>query len=116
VEKAIIEWIKFFKFNMGLQLADKVTALDAFQATEGTAGHREAAESIYSPVQLSGSLCKCGQCTKLYIFIKKKKTIEIIGNILKQATNNIVINCHSLFFNLILSLTYYKFLWCSLNV
>lgn len=39
-EKAIIEWIKFFKFNMGLQMADKVTTLDAFQTTEGTAGHR----------------------------------------------------------------------------
>lgn len=34
-EKAIIEWIKFFKFNVGLQLADKDTTLDAFQATEG---------------------------------------------------------------------------------
>lgn len=52
-EKAIIEWIKFFKFNMGLQLADKVTALDGFQATEDTAGHREAAESIHSLVLLS---------------------------------------------------------------
>lgn len=54
-EKAIIERIKFFKFNMGLQLADKVTALDGFQATVDTAGHREAAESIHSLVLLSAS-------------------------------------------------------------
>lgn len=47
-EKAIIEWIKFFKFNMRLQLAVKVTVLDGFQAAEGTAGHREAAESFNS--------------------------------------------------------------------
>lgn len=38
---------------MGLQLADKVTALDGFQATEDTAGHREAAESIHSLVLLA---------------------------------------------------------------
>lgn len=54
-EKAIIEWIKFLKFNMGLQLADKVTALDGFQATEDTAGHRQAAESIYSLALLSAN-------------------------------------------------------------
>lgn len=40
---------------MGLQLADKVTALDGFQATVDTAGHREAAESIHSLVLLSAS-------------------------------------------------------------
>lgn len=48
-EKAIIEWIKFFKFNRGLQLYVRVYSLDGFQATEGTAGHREAAESIRPP-------------------------------------------------------------------
>lgn len=73
MEKAIIEWIKFFKFNMGLQLADKVTALDAFQATEGTAGHREAAESIYSPVQLSGSSVNVGHALSFTFSLKKKK-------------------------------------------
>ena len=52
-EKAIIEWIKFFKFDVGLQLADKITALDDFQATEDTAGHKEAAMSIRSLVLLS---------------------------------------------------------------
>lgn len=64
-EKAIIEWIKFFKFNLGLQLADKVTALDGFQATVDTAGHREAAESIRSLVCLSASSPYVG-CVHLY--------------------------------------------------
>lgn len=54
-EKAIMEWIKFFKFSMGLLLPDKVTALDGFQGTEDTAGHREADESIHSLVLLSAS-------------------------------------------------------------
>lgn len=58
---------------MGLQLADKVTALDAFQATEGTAGHREAAESIYSPVQLSGSSVNVGHALSFTFSLKKKK-------------------------------------------
>lgn len=60
-EKAIIEWIKFFRFNMGLQLADKVTALDGFQATGDTAGRRGAAESIHSPVLLSASSLYVGR-------------------------------------------------------
>lgn len=71
--KAIIEWIKFFKFNMGLQLADKVTALDAFQATEGTAGYREAAESIHSPVQLSVSFVNTGHALSFRFSLKTKK-------------------------------------------
>lgn len=54
-EKAIIEWIKLSKFNMGLLLSDKVTALDGFQDAEDTAGHREADESIHSLVLLSAS-------------------------------------------------------------
>lgn len=80
-EKAIIEWIKFFKFNMGLQLADKVTALDGFQATEGTAGHREAAESILSLMQLSMSSQNVGHVLSFTFLLKKKKRHNIIGNI-----------------------------------
>lgn len=67
-EKAIIEWIKLFRFNMGLQLADKVTALDGFQATVDTAGHREAAESIHSLVLLSASSPYVG-CVLRFTFI-----------------------------------------------
>lgn len=65
---------------MGLQLADKVTALDGFQATEGTAGHREAAESILSLMQLSVSSQNVGHVL-IFIKKKKKKTLKIIGNI-----------------------------------
>lgn len=67
-EKAIIEWIKLFRFNVRLQLADKVTALDGFQATVDTAGHREAAESIHSLVLLSASSPYVG-CVLRFTFI-----------------------------------------------
>lgn len=69
-EKAIIEWIKFFKFNMGLQLADKLRALDGFQATVDTAGHREAAESIHSLVLLSASSPYVG-CVLRFTFVSE---------------------------------------------
>lgn len=79
---------------MGLQLADKVTALDAFQATEGTAGHREAAESIYSPVQLSGSSVNVGHALSFTFSLKKKKEEKVwmkfytVGSVQKCLTSD----------------------------
>lgn len=56
---------------MGLQLADKITALEGFQAIEDTADNREAAESIHSLMLLSASSLYVGHVLSFTFMVEK---------------------------------------------